>query len=1167
MLKSHEKFHSANGKRLVLVVDDEAINRELMGLILQEEYELLYAADGQEALEKIRAHRDVLSLVLLDLMMPVMPGKEVLRQIKADESIRHIPVIVLTADQDAEIESLSLGATDFIPKPYPKAGVILARVLRTIELSEDRQIIQSTERDPLTGLYNREYFYRYSEQYDQHHKSTDMDAIVINVNHFHMINERFGTAYGDEVLRHIGERVRDMVQNTGGIVCRREADTFMVYCPHGQDYRAILESASVGLSEDTGANSRVRLRMGVYAKVDKELDIERRFDRAKMAADTVRNSFTNPIGLYDSTLHERELYAEQLIEDFHKAIREKQFKVFYQPKFDVRPEIPVLASAEALVRWQHPRLGMISPGIFIPLFEENGLIQTLDNYVWRTAAEQIRAWKERFGFAVPVSVNVSRIDMYDPKLIETLQDLLGDNGLSPREMLLEITESAYTQDSEQIIGMVSRLRELGFQIEMDDFGTGYSSLNMISALPIDALKLDMQFVRNAFKERKDTRMLEVIIDIADYLSVPVIAEGVETEEQLNALKAMGCDLVQGYYFSRPVPAEEYERFVTERMRQEVAPAVQKRAERGRRRDEGGHNGFGRIAYALSRGFEKIYYIDTENDHYVEFSSDGRDEDLQIERSGADFFTDMRRGIARQVYEPDRERMKLCLQKDVLLTQLRSGQPFVMTCRLLEGDSPRYYTLKAVRASTHDDHHIVVGVSNVDAQIAGERLPEVEQRHSIDTYSRIAQALAKDYFSIYYVDTQTDRFIEYSSYEDYAELNIEKDGEDFFNLSRKNIRRVGHPDDLPHFLEAFTKENILRELKESGSFIINYRLLFGGVPTYVSMKATSMGDGNDHHIVIGVNNINARMHRRQRYEAAMEENRTYLRIAQALARDYYSIYYVNIDTDEFTEYSSHGDEQELRRERSGSDFFQVCGRDTLRRVFQEDRDKALSVWDKKRLLPELEGDNSFSVTYRLIIDGAPVYINNKVRSMDDENGERHIVIGVSNVDAEMRREKELALAQERANRDSLTGVKSKHAYSETELKLNEEIRAGTAQPFALAFCDVNGLKTVNDSLGHAAGDELLRRAAMIICNIFDHSPVYRYGGDEFVALLRGRDYDNRARLLEQLTRESREHAASGGIVVACGISEYVPGQDREVAEVLKRADAAMYVDKNAIKTAD
>ncbi|MCR4805437.1 MAG: EAL domain-containing protein, partial [Clostridia bacterium] len=471
-----------------------------------------------------------------------------------------------------EIESLQLGAIDFIPKPYPPIGVIQARVLRTIELHEDRDIIQLTERDELTGLYNLEYFFRYAEQYDQYHQDKEMDAVILDINHFRMINERYGKSYGDAVLKRIAAGVKSILGETGGIVCRKGADTFLVYCQHRDDYRSLLDDASFTLTESKESGNRVRLRMGIYENVDKSIDIERRFDHAKMAADTVKGSFTQNIGYYDDNLHERELYAEQLIEDFPKAIAEGQFKVYFQPKFDVRPDTPVLASAEALVRWIHPDMGMISPGVFIPLFEENGLIQKLDTYVWRETARQIRDWKDRLHYSVPVSVNVSRVDVYDEDLADTLQDVLNEHGLSASDMLLELTESAYTQDSTQIVETAEKLRGMGFKIEMDDFGTGYSSLNMISSLPIDALKLDMQFIRDAFKEGGSTHLLEVIIGIADFLSVPVIAEGVETEQQLRTLKALGCDLVQGYFFSKPVPASDFEAFILQKKEAVAAEA-------------------------------------------------------------------------------------------------------------------------------------------------------------------------------------------------------------------------------------------------------------------------------------------------------------------------------------------------------------------------------------------------------------------------------------------------------------------------------------------------------------------------------------------------------------------------------------------------------------------
>ncbi len=1165
MLKSHDKFYSSNGKRKILVVDDEEINRIMMEGVLESDYEVLCARDGQSAMQMIRENRDTLSMILLDLMMPGMSGKEVLERIKADPQVHHIPVIVLTADLDAEVEILGMGASDFIPKPYPQPKVILARILRSIELSEDRGIIRDTERDPLTELYNREYFYRYAERFDQHHKDLEMDAIVVDVNHFHMINERFGTAYGDDVLRRIGQKVREIVEDTGGIVCRREADTFMIYCPHGKDYREILEHASIGLAGDDSANNRVRLRMGVYENVDKQLEIERRFDRAKMAANMVRNSFARTIGLYDNNLHEREIFEEQLVEDFQKAVSERQFQVYYQPKFDVRHEIPVLASAEALVRWIHPEHGMISPGVFIPLFEDNGLIKALDNYVWEMAAAQIRDWKQRLGLSVPVSVNVSRIDMYDPKLIETFQNILNRNGIGPEDFYLEITESAYTQDSEQIIETVNRLRSLGFRIEMDDFGTGYSSLNMISTLPIDALKLDMQFIRTAFSERKDTRMLEVIIDIADYLSVPVIAEGVETEEQLTALKAMGCDLVQGYYFSKPIPNIEFEEYVVRRIEQNSSELPTGHSSRKRKEAHRHEPAFGKIAYALSSGFVSVYYVDTRNDHYVEFSSEGTYEDLQIRRSGANFFEDAARVITRTVHREDQTRVLSCMKKEALLTQVVDGAPFSITYRVMINDRPEYHSLKVVRVNTHDDHHIVVGVSNIDEQI---RLADHQEaaKNALD-FNSLAKALSNDLESIYYIDTDTNMYMEFVTDGVDNDLRLHLRGMDFFRECMENIRNVVYLEDQERIRAAFQKETLLETLKKHPAFSIDYRMMIDGEPKYYRMKILSAGGADHNHVIIGVSNIEEEMAEKHELEAERASAAAYSRIAQALAQDYFSIYYVNTETDQFIEYSSDTEYAQMGFEKEGENFFELSRKNILRVMYPDDIEEFLTSFTKENILRAKETTGVFTLTYRLMFNNVPTYVHMKASRMADKS-DPHIVIGVSNIDEQMRREQEhasaLRKAREAANKDPLTGVKSKHAYKESERLTDEMIRSGQEKEFAIVLCDVNGLKEVNDTRGHAAGDDLICAAAMRICHIFQHSPVYRYGGDEFIAVLRGRDYANRHALLEQMEKKNRESAFNGEEVVACGLSEYIPGTDQCMENVFERADAAMYENKKKLK---
>lgn len=1007
MFKSHEKFHAANGKRQILIAEDERINRELLGHILEEDYELLYACNGLETLEMMRSHAQTLSMVLLDLMMPGMNGIELLRVKKEDPSIAQIPIIVVTADHAAEAECLTLGAIDFISKPYPQPDVIRARVLRTIELIEDRQIILSTERDVLTGLYSREYFYRYGEQLDQYHRETPMDAIVIDINHFRMINERFGTACGDAILRRIGERVRDMVREEGGIVCRREADTFMVYCPHGRDYRAILDGASDGLEGNDRPGSRIRLRMGVYENVDKALDIERRFDRAKIASDSVRGSFSHAIGFYDETLHKKELFDEQLIEDFHAAVDERQFEVWYQPKFDIRQKTPVLTSAEALVRWRHPQLGMVSPGVFIPLFEANGLIEALDQFVWRETAARLRDWKNRLGFCVPVSVNVSRVDMLDPGLVYTFTALLREFDLTPQDMLLEITESAYTQDSDQIIQTVKALRKLGFQVEMDDFGTGYSSLNMLSTLPIDALKLDMQFIRNAFAQHRDTRMLQLIIELADYLSVPVIAEGVETAEQLSALRAMGCDIVQGYYFSKPVPAGEFERFLTER----------------RDRPAG-----------------------------------------------------------------------------------------------LEGEPP------------------------------GGITPD---------FAALAKALAQDYFIIYYVDVKTDYFIEYSAGDDFNKIGIEKQGEDFFNLSRRNIPRFTCAEDVPGLLEVFTKENVLHEVDNNGSFSVTYRMVMEGGPKYVMMKAARL---DDRHIVIGTSNVNAEV---QRQKAAMVRSS----VAQALSSDYFLIFYIDTKTDRYIEYRPTESDTELDMEQGREDFFNTSRESIFTNVCEESREQVRRLFDKEHLLELLRENGSYTIDYRYLMNGVPTYIHMKASRMADRD-DPHIVLGLRNIDERVRREqaqaRALQKATELASRDGLTGVKSKRVFVEAEMQWDAGIEENKAAPFAVAVFDLNDLKTINDTMGHAAGDSYICDGCTLVCKTFQHSPVYRIGGDEFAAVLTGQDYEHRRELKESFRALNAARRAPEEAVAACGMADYVPGRDTRFQDVFERADADMYENKKFLK---
>ena len=550
-------------KRKVLVVDDEDVQRRMLSHMLKGHYDVLTANNGEEALNEMRENQDPLSLVLLDLVMPKMDGYEVLNEMMKDDKLKSIPVIMLTSEKSAEVKSLKMGAADFVTKPYEMPEVILARISRTIQLYENNSLITATKSDPLTGLFQRDYFMSYVEIADNYAPDEERDIIILNINRFHIINEIHGRSYGDMVLSEVGMCVKRYVEEKRGVACRNNGDMFYIYVPHQENPEELLWQVHVQL-EDTIEDAQTRIRMGIYSNVDKSLDVEKRFDCALLACNSVKGGYKASVAYYDKAMHEKEAYEERLIMEMDKALSEGQFVVYYQPKYAIQSGKPYLTSAEALVRWRHPELGMINPERFIAVFENNGMIHALDHYIWWKVAGQISEWKKKFGISIPVSVNVSRIDLLENNFVEDICNIVKESDIFPSEYMLEITESAYTEDSAGIISKVNELQGMGFHIEMDDFGTGYSSLNMISTLPIDVIKMDIGFVRHIHENDRDFKMVEIVMEIAKLLDVKVVAEGVELEAQHELLKKAGVDIIQGYYYSRPVPAEEFEKFIIER---------------------------------------------------------------------------------------------------------------------------------------------------------------------------------------------------------------------------------------------------------------------------------------------------------------------------------------------------------------------------------------------------------------------------------------------------------------------------------------------------------------------------------------------------------------------------------------------------------------------------
>ncbi len=428
--------------------------------------------------------------------------------------------------------------------------------------NEGEQLISATEIDPMTALYNKGYFFEYAGRMYREEPDRQMDAIVLDVEQFHAVNTLNGREFGDFVLRLLGGEIRAFLGEREGIASRFDGDHFNIYCEHMKEYQYLFDRLQNKLNEQS-RNASIRIFMGVMPW-QSGLDPNSQFDRAWSACNIARRSYQTRLMVYNQEMREKELLEQRLLSDLHRAVEDHEFEVYYQPKYNVQGSTPTLCSAEALVRWNHPDLGMVPPDQFIPLLERDGQISRVDHYVWEEVAKQIARWRDQYGITVPVSVNLSRLDVLDPSLEKTLEELVEKNKLDRRALKLEVTESAYTNNSDHLVSLVDRLRKKGFEIEMDDFGTSYSSLNMLSSMPVDVLKMDKAFIQN-MKDDKAIHMVRLILDIAKTLKVPVVAEGVETESQMLLLKELGFALAQGYYFSQPMPPESFGKDILSQM--------------------------------------------------------------------------------------------------------------------------------------------------------------------------------------------------------------------------------------------------------------------------------------------------------------------------------------------------------------------------------------------------------------------------------------------------------------------------------------------------------------------------------------------------------------------------------------------------------------------------
>ncbi|NCC16508.1 MAG: EAL domain-containing protein [Clostridia bacterium] len=561
-------------KKTILIADDAEPNRLLLKKIFSTEYYVEEAKNGLEALEKLHELADV-AVLILDIMMPKLDGFGVLEAMQQDEYLRSIPIVVTTAnnEEDVQIRALTCGATDVMTKPF-SPQIILHRIKNIMarkdseKLAEQNRAIKLELRlmdtDEKSGLYNKNAFHRYTSKMLQKYPHKKFVLIRWDIDNFKVYNDWFGTEAGDAYLTKIGDffRIYEEKNTAIKIYARYDADHF-VCCQEADGFEpeAITKIINEYMEQLKTLDFEYTPRVGLYMINDPTLDVALMCDRALLALRSIKESYGKRYAWFDDSMREILMEQQEIVNEMEFALRDGQFTTYLQPQYNY--ETGKLIGAEALARWQHPRKGTLLPNQFIPLFERNGFISRLDENIWEQVCILLKKWQDRGMPLVPISVNVSRRDIYNPHLLGTIVALLQKYDLDPTLLHLEITESAYTQNAEQLVNTVNLLRNHGLEVHMDDFGSGYSSLNMLQNVPVDILKLDMRFLGHDYANERSGNILNAVVRMATALRLPVLAEGVETKEQADFLRSIGCLLMQGYFFSKPMEIGDFERLLVD----------------------------------------------------------------------------------------------------------------------------------------------------------------------------------------------------------------------------------------------------------------------------------------------------------------------------------------------------------------------------------------------------------------------------------------------------------------------------------------------------------------------------------------------------------------------------------------------------------------------------
>ena len=543
-------------KRKILIVENDEFNLKSLISLLADRYEIITACDGKIGLRLLEENYKDLALVLMNIQIPVLSGFDFLRKVQEDPFLSLIPIIVMTASDapKTEVVCLNLGAADYIRKPY-HAELIKKRLENVIRLRESSVSLREIEKDSLTGLYTEQAFFHYSRRIMQFRSDKKMHVIIGRIKDFELIISIYGRKKANELLCYMASIYNKKFKY--GLLAKKGKASFL--CLLSDDYKLDHQRMDNVINEFTenAPIKGIRIKYGIYKNIDKNLPITTICDYASMAAETVMEDYNHDYAYYTDELAQKRIYNQMIENCFTDALKNKEFMIYYQPKIDVITKKVI--GAEALVRWQRTDGSMISPENFIPIYEKNGQIQKLDAYIFGQVCRLQKRILDESKKLLSVSVNLSRSSILCEEIVEQYTKIVRENDIPITCVPLEITESASVY-GQKVVKVAERLLQSGFKLHIDDFGSGYSSMESLSRLPFSVLKIDKSLIDHICETRVEI-LVNHIIKLSKDLNMRVLAEGVETKEQLDILRKIKCDEIQGFYYARPMPEVEFVEYV------------------------------------------------------------------------------------------------------------------------------------------------------------------------------------------------------------------------------------------------------------------------------------------------------------------------------------------------------------------------------------------------------------------------------------------------------------------------------------------------------------------------------------------------------------------------------------------------------------------------------